>query len=135
MLEDMRRLSLSILVLMCLVSLCSQLGSAQSAKVAVTPTEISADLGTCSALITVTGSDSKPTYGAKVTTHIQYGLFGVKKLDLEAYTGEDGQVKITNLPNLLKKPMYIYIVKDDKQEIEEFKPEVHCRATFNVQLR
>jgi hypothetical protein len=83
----------------------------------------------------VTGPDSKPIYGAKITTRIQYGLFGVKKLDLEAYSGADGRIKITNLPELLKKPMYIYIVKDDKQEIEEFKPEVHCRAIFNVQLK
>jgi len=101
----------------------------------VTPAEISADLGTCSALITVTGIDLKPIYGAKITTRVRYGLLGVKKLDLEAYTGVDGQLKITNLPEALKKPMYIYINKEDKQEIVEFKPDVHCRATFNVQLR
>jgi hypothetical protein len=31
--------------------------------------------------------------------------------------------------------MYIYINKEDKQEIVEFKPDVRCRATFDVQLR
>jgi hypothetical protein len=83
----------------------------------------------------VTGIDLKPTYGAKITTRVRYGLLGVKKLDLEAYTGVDGQLKITKLPEALKKPMYIYINKEDKQEIVEFKPDVHCHATFNVQLR
>jgi len=98
------------------------------------PGEISADLGPCSALIAVSGPGSKPIYGAKVTTRIQYGVFGVKKLDLEAFSGVDGRIKITNLPESLKKPMYIHITKDGKQEVEEFKPDLNCHATFNVQL-
>ena len=100
-------------------------GSAQSASGAVATAEISADLGT----------DSKPVYGAKVNTRIRYGLLGVKRLDLEAFTGADGQLKITNLPEVLKKPMYIYIQKDNKQETVEFRPDMRCRATFNVQLK
>jgi hypothetical protein len=74
-------------------------------------------------------------YGAKVNTRIRYGLLGVKRLDLEAFTGADGQLKITNLPEVLKKPMYIYIQKDNKQETVEFRPDMRCRATFNVQLK
>jgi hypothetical protein len=134
-LEAMRNLSLFILLLLSFLVYSPRFGSAQSAAQAVAPTEISADLGTCSALITVTGIDSKPVYGAKMNTRIQYGLLGVKRLDLEAFTGSDGVVKITNLPEALKKPMYIYIRKGEKEEIVEFKPNVRCRAIFNVQLR
>jgi hypothetical protein len=105
----MRNLSLTFLLLSSLVVVCSRSGSAQSASGAVATAEISADLGTCSALITVTGADSKPVYSAKVNTRIRYGLLGVKRLDLEAFTGADGQLKITNLPEVLKKPMYIYM--------------------------
>lgn len=114
---------------------CPRSGSAQSTSGAVATAEISADLGACSALITVTGADSKPIYSAKVNTRIRYGLLGVKRLDLEAFTGADGQLKITNLPEVLKKPMYIYIQKDNKQETVEFRPDMHCRGTFNVQLK
>ena len=110
-------------------------GSTPSAPGAVSTAEISADLGTCSALIIVTGTDSKPIHSAKVNTRIRYGLLGVKRLDLEAFTGVDGQLKITNLPEALKKPMYINIQKDNKQETVEFRPDIHCRATFNVQLK
>jgi len=134
-LETMRNLYLSILILLSLLTFCPLFGSAQSTTGVVAPAEISADLGTCSALITVTGADSKPVYGAKMSTRIQYGLLGVKRLDLEAFTGADGQVRITHLPQALKKPMYIHISKDDKEELVEFKPNVRCRATFNVQLR
>jgi hypothetical protein len=109
-------------------------GLAQSATPAV-PAEISADLGSCSAAINVTGADSKPVYAAKVTTRIRYGALGVKRLDLEAFTGSDGQVKITHLPEVLKKPLYIHVTKDDKDEMVEFKPSERCKATFDVQLR
>jgi hypothetical protein len=108
-------------------------GSAQSAPTPA-PAEISADLGSCSATINVTGADSKPVYAAKVATRIRYGAFGVKRLDLEAFTGSDGQVKITHLPEVLKKPMYIHVTKDDKDEMVEFKPSERCMATFDVQL-
>jgi len=110
-------------------------GSAQTGAAAVPPTEISAELGTCSALITVTGADSKPIYNAKVTTRIRYGLLGVKKLDLETFTSAAGQVKIVKLPEVPKKPVYIYVSKDDKLEMVEFMPDVHCNATFDVVLK
>ena len=99
------------------------------------PTEISADLGTCSALINVTGADSKPIYNAKVTTRIRYGAMGVKKLDLETYTSANGQAKFVKLPEVPKKPIYFYVSKDDKLEMVEFKPDVRCQATLDVQLK
>jgi hypothetical protein len=86
-------------------------------------------------LINVTGADSKPVYNAKVTTRIRYGFMGAKKLDLETYTSASGQAKIAKLPEVPKKPVYIYISKDDKLEIVEFVPDVHCRATFDVKLK
>lgn len=108
--------------------------SGNSQSTAAASSEISADLGSCSALIAVTDNNSKPLYGAKINTRVQYGLLGVKKLDLEAFTGADGKVKIVNLPDTLKKPMYIHITKDEKEETVEFKPSLRCHATFDVQL-
>jgi len=119
---------------------CPQPGNCQSASIAVPPaavppTEISADLGTCSALLNVTGADSKNIYNAKVSTRIRYGFMGAKRLDLETFTSVNGQVKIVGLPEVPKKPIFIYVSKDDKLEIVEFKPDVHCRATFDVRLK
>lgn len=131
----MRNLSLPILIMSSLLAYCPSSASTQNAPGAVASTEISADLGPCSALITVTGIDSKPVYGAKMTARIQYGMLGVKKLDLEAYTASDGQMKITNLPESLKKPVYIHITKGEFGEVVEFNPNLRCHATFNVQLR
>jgi hypothetical protein len=131
----MRNLYLPALLLFSLIVFCPQVEFAQSATAAVAPTEISADQGACSALITVTGADSKPVYNAKVTTRIRYGFMGTKKLDLETYTSAAGQVRIVGLPVVPKKPIFINIGKDDKMESVEFKPDVHCRATFDVQMK
>ena len=127
----MRRLVVPVL-LFWLSSAAARIAVPQSQAV---PAEISADLGPCSALIAVTGTDSKPIYGAKITARVQYGVMGIKKLDLEAFTGPDGKVKITHLPESLKKPMVIHVDKDDKGEQVEFQPAKRCHATFDVQLR
>ncbi len=132
----MRNLFLPALLSTSLFVFCAQPGSAQGAPASVPPTEISADQGgSCSALITVTGADSKPIYNAKVSARIRYGVFGAKKLDLETYTSAAGQVKITDFPEVPKKPIFIYVQKDDKLEFVEFKPDVRCKATFDVRLK
>jgi hypothetical protein len=108
---------------------------AQSAADATAPTVISADLGGCSALITVTGADAKPVFNAKVSTRIRYGMFAAKKLDIEVYTSAAGQAKIMGLPEAPKKPIIFAISKDDREETVEFKPAEQCSATYNVHLK
>lgn len=133
----MRILSLSVLLLFTLFTFCPQVGSAQNgaAPVAPAPTEISADMGTCWALINVADAASKPVYNAKVSARIRYGMWAAKKLDLETFTNSNGQVKFVKLPEVPKKPIFFYVSKDDKLEIVEFKPDVHCHATFDVVLK
>lgn len=130
----MRGICLSILCSAALVLSSDFAGRAQEAAQPAASAEIAADLGSCSAQINVRGSDTKPVYGAKVTTRIYYGFMSVKKLDLEAFTGPDGKVTLTKLPNELKKPMSIRISKGAKEETVEFKPGLRCHATFDVQL-
>ena len=131
----MRNSFLFAILLLSLIVFHPLSGGAQNTGAPVPPTEISADLGTCSALVTVTGADSKPIYNAKVSTRVRYGLMGVKKLDLETFTSAAGQVKIVSLPEVAKKPVYIYITKEEMTETVEFKPDVRCHATFDVRLK
>jgi hypothetical protein len=136
----MRNRSLSVLLLFALIAGCLGICVAQSAPSAVPPayippTEISANLGSCSALITVTGADAKPVFNARVSTRIHYGFLSVKKLDLEVFTSAAGQVKIVGLPEVPKKTIIFYINKDGRMDSVEYTPEVKCRGTYNVQLK
>lgn len=126
---------LSVLLLAVSIAAGAVAQSAPPVSAPVPPTEIRADLGTCSALITATDKDGRAIFNAKVSTRIRYGFMGAKKLDLETYTSAGGQVKIVGLPEVPKKPIFIYISKDDKLETVEFRPDVHCRATFDVTLK
>jgi hypothetical protein len=107
---------------------CAQTGQS------VAPTEISAELGGCSALITVV-EGSRPVYNAKVSTRIRYGLLGTRRLDLEVFTSANGQVKIVGLPEALKKPLIFDVSKDSKIGTIEFRPAEDCHANLKVQLR
>jgi len=41
---------------------------------------------------------------ADVKVHIEYGFGGFRRLDLEAYTNADGQLKFTGLPAKVRNP-------------------------------
>jgi hypothetical protein len=101
----------------------------------VQPTEIAADLGACSALITVVGPDSRPVYNARISGRIRYGMWGAKKLDLEVFTSAGGQVKIAGLPETPKKPILFDITKGDKGATVEYGPGSDCRGKYRVQLK
>lgn len=128
------RTSLASVTLFALLAAVPPANLAQSAA-PVTPTEIGADLGGCSALITVTGADSKPIFNAKVSTRIRYGFMGSKKLDLDVFTSAAGQVKIVGLPETPKKPIFFSVSKDNREQTVEFKPAEQCRASYDVHLK
>jgi hypothetical protein len=113
---------------------CAAAAAAHVTAQAAPVNEISADLGKCSAQIRVTGVDTKPVFAAKVTTQVQHGFAGVKKLDLEAFTDQGGQVRISGIPASLKKPLLIRISKQSSELLVEFKPDQNCHAVFNVVL-
>lgn len=113
---------------------CAATAAAHVAAQPAPVNEISADLGKCSAQIRVTGVDTKPVFAAKVTAQVQHGFVGVKRLDLEAFTDQDGQVKISGIPASLKKPLLIRIAKQGSELLVEFKPDQNCHAVFNVVL-
>jgi hypothetical protein len=131
----MRSPLLATFAFFCLIVLAPRPGNAQSSAQSAPLAEISADLGPCSAHVTVNGTDGKPIYAAKITTRVLYGPFSVKKLDLTAFTGVDGQVEITHLPEIRKKTMTIYIRNADDEVAVDFTPSSSCHSSFSVQLQ
>jgi len=54
--------------------------------------------GSCSVELTVNDQAGKPVYAAEVKVHLVYGFLGLRKLDLTAFTNEQGRVNFTGLP-------------------------------------
>jgi hypothetical protein len=90
--------------------------------------------GPCSVTLTAT-ADSKPVVAANVKVHIEYGFAGIRRLDLEAYTGNDGKVQFTGLPSRVHNPPLVFKAsKDPLAGTAVYNPESECKAEHEIVL-
>lgn len=91
-------------------------------------------VGPCSLELTVS-HDGKPAVAAHVKVHIAYGFAGIRKLDLDAYTGNDGKLKFTGLPDRVKRPpLEFHASKDKLAGVASFDPESECHEKLDIVL-
>jgi hypothetical protein len=95
---------------------------------------LKAGLGTCSADFTVSGADGKPVYAASVRVRVRYGMFGIKRADLEVGTNSDGKARIEGLP-VKAKPLKYEIEKDGAKAAVDQDVARDCRAVYTVALK
>jgi hypothetical protein len=96
---------------------------------------VDAALGPCSADFTITGSDNKPVYAAKIKVHIAYGFASLHKLDLEVGTNVDGKARFTGLPDRLKKGLFFEAAEGDRTGNAFDDTSKTCEAKFAITLR
>ena len=90
--------------------------------------------GPCSVSLTVT-ADSKPVVAADVKVHIEYGFAGIRRLDLEAYTGNDGKEEFTGLPSRVHRPpLQFRASKGELAGTAVYNPESECKAAHEIVL-
>lgn len=90
--------------------------------------------GDCSADFTVNDPEGKPVYAATVHVRVRYGLWGVKRADLEIGTDSNGKARIEGLPRKAK-PLIYDVDKDGKKGVAEQNVAEMCHATFEISLR
>lgn len=96
---------------------------------------VDAGIGSCSADFTITDSDNKPVYAAKVKVRIAYGFMSARKLDLEVGTNVDGKARFTGLPNRLKNGLFFEATEGDRTGNAFDDVNKTCQAQFTVILR
>jgi hypothetical protein len=90
--------------------------------------------GPCSLELSVS-ANGKPSVAAHVWVHIVYGFGGIRKLDLDAYTGNDGKLKFTGLPDRVKRPpLKFRAAKDQMSGTAVYDPETECKAKLDLVL-
>ena len=92
-------------------------------------------LGPCTADFTITGTDNKPIYLAKIKVHIAYGFMSARKLDLEVSTNVDGKARFTGLPDRAKRGLFFEASEGDRSGNAFDDPSKTCQAQFPVTLR
>jgi hypothetical protein len=92
------------------------------------------EAGPCSLDLMVT-ADGKPVAAAKVKVHISYGFAGIRRLDLEAYTSNDGKVKFVGLPaRVHRPPLEFRAAKGELAGIAVYNPQSECHAQHELTL-
>jgi hypothetical protein len=104
-----------------------------SAAVTVRPVpKISADLGECTALLTVTNTKLKPIYNAKVEVEVRYGFGGFKRTSLEIYTNTDGLARVEGLPTQSKRPLAFTVTYEGRKTVVMVDVEEKCHGTYKA---
>lgn len=92
-------------------------------------------VGPCSADFTITDTDNKPVYNAKVKVHIAYGFLRIRKLDLEVSTNADGKARFTGIPNRMKFPLLFQASEGDREAEVTDDPSATCQAKLTMTLQ
>jgi hypothetical protein len=91
--------------------------------------------GPCSVEFTVTDSDAKPVYAARIDVHLAYGFAGAHKLDMGVYTNAQGKARFTGLPAKVRKPPIEFRAKkDDLIGLATMDPAAECQAKHDIVL-
>ena len=96
---------------------------------------IDGGLGPCTADFTITDTNNKPVYLAKIKVHIAYGFASAHKLDLEVSTNVDGKARFTGLPDRVKRGLFFEASDGDRSGNAFDDPSKTCQAQFLVTLR
>jgi hypothetical protein len=89
--------------------------------------------GPCSIEFSVTDSDGKPVYAARIDVHLAYGAFGAHKLDMGVYTNAQGKARFTGIPTKVRKPPVEFNAKkDDLVGVATMDPATECQAKHDI---
>jgi len=90
--------------------------------------------GSCSANFTVTDTDKKPIYNAKIEVVIRYGFVGMHKSELQIGTNSDGKARVTGLPEKVKKPLEFRVSSGSLFKTVPVNPTEKCDSSLEVVL-
>ncbi len=96
---------------------------------------IDGGIGPCTADFTITDTDNKPVYLAKIKVHIAYGFASTRKLDLEVSTNVDGKARFTGLPDRVKRGLFFEASEGDRTGSAFNDPAKTCQAQLAITLR
>jgi hypothetical protein len=94
-----------------------------------------AQSGPCSIELTVTGTDTKPVYAARIDYHTAYGFMGTHKLDMTVYTNSQGKARFAGIPAKVKQPPIQF--RASKGELvgeATMDPVTECQAKHDIMM-
>jgi hypothetical protein len=129
----MRKVSLALLVVAAVLA-AAQAQTPVSAQPDPNDVPVTdAGSGPCSIELTVTSTDGKPVYAAKIDYHAAYGFLGAHKLDMTVYTNANGKARFSGIPAKVKNPpIEFHASKDDLIGQANMDPAAECQAQHDI---
>ena len=94
-----------------------------------------AQSGPCSIELTVTGTDTKPVYAARIDYHTAYGFMGTHKLDMTVYTNSQGKARFAGIPAKVKQPPIEFRAsKGELVGVATMDPVAECQAKHDIMM-
>ncbi len=94
---------------------------------------VNANLGPCSVDFTVSRGLNQPLYNAQISVSIAYGFMGVKKMDLQIGTNNEGKARFEGLPTKVHNPPLVFAVKHNgRTKTVNYWPTGQCHAQYSV---
>jgi hypothetical protein len=94
---------------------------------------VNANLGPCSVDFTVSQKTNRPLYNAQISVSIAYGFLGMKKMDLQIGTNNEGKARFVGLPSKVHNPPLTFVVRyKGWTKNVDYWPQVQCRARYSV---
>lgn len=95
--------------------------------------QVNADLGSCTVDFTVSQAANQPLYNAEISVKIAYGFMGVKKMELNVGTNNEGKARFVGLPDKVHNPPLTFVVKaKGLSKTVNYWPSVKCKARYDV---
>ena len=95
---------------------------------------VDAGLGPCTVDFVVEGRKYQPLYNAQIQVQFEYGLWGLKRMNLQVGTNGDGKGRFTGLPAKLRKPPLDFVIRYGKAEQHWYWTGLDCHQRFVVVL-
>lgn len=95
---------------------------------------INGDVGPCTADFTVTNTNSKPLYKAKITVAIKHGFGGFRRTSLEIYTNVDGKARFEGLPAKSKAPLSFDVSYEGRATSVVVDTEAKCEGSYTAMV-
>lgn len=95
---------------------------------------IDAALGPCSVGFTVTNQTFQPLYNAQIHAHFKYGLWGIKRMDLQIGTNYAGVARVKGLPTKLRNAPLDFVVTYGSVSQDWYWTGLDCNSRTKVAL-
>jgi hypothetical protein len=93
---------------------------------------VDAEAGPCSVEFTAYDGSGHPVYGAQIQVHVDYGIFGLRQLDLQVGTDADGRARFEGLPDDTDGVLFFEANTDRLKGVAVYYPAFECRGRHTI---